>query len=181
MRLFKAPGHIYKNIKIQNWLNLQVIRDTMSLKRLNPQQEISTTVSGNDRSVPRKLRRSVEFFSFSNPILSGKLVPTRVRGEIAGVPWKEEGELLSGLPSNTCARVQRKASTWPSGGGLSGHAGPHQQVWGTVCGLQRAACSAAAPITLPLTQPLFCKALLRGILKRPTLSPWTAQQWIVHT
>lgn len=58
----------------------------------------------------------MEFFSFSNPILSGKLVPTRVRGEIAGVPWKEEGELLSGLPSNTCARVQRKASTWPSGG-----------------------------------------------------------------
>lgn len=114
------------------------------------------------RSVPRKLRRSVEFFSFSNPILSGKLVPTRVRGEIAGVPWKEEGELLSGLPSNTCARVQRKASTWPSGGGLSGHAGPHQQVWGTVCGLQRAACSAAAPITLPLTQNFVLQGASKG-------------------
>lgn len=32
MGLFKAPGHICKNIKIQNGLNFQLIRDTVSLK-----------------------------------------------------------------------------------------------------------------------------------------------------
>lgn len=45
MRLFKAPGHIHKNMKTQNWLAFQILRDAMSLKKLNPQQGSSSTVS----------------------------------------------------------------------------------------------------------------------------------------
>lgn len=40
------------------------------------------------RSVPRKLRRNVELFSFLK--LNVKLVPTKVGGETAEVSWKEE-------------------------------------------------------------------------------------------